>query len=118
MVEPVSPATHPRPHLALWAAIAVAWLILGNNSDNVPTGNTVFWVVACGLVAGAAVGVAHRASRHSLLVYLVAALIVGAVRSVAYVVNGSGGPAAVWLIVSLTNAAILLRYWGDPNGGG
>ena len=97
--------------MALWAAIALSWLILGANSGNVPWGTTETWIVVNALVAGAALGVAYRATASSMTVYLVAALAASGVRSAAYMVEGSGGPAWVWVIVTLTNCA-LLGHWG------
>lgn len=103
----------PRFHMALWAAIAISWLILGANSGNVPWGTTATWVFVNALVAGAALGVAYRGTANSMMVYLVAALLASGFRSAAYIANGSGGPGWVWVIVTLTNVA-LLGHWG-PN---
>ena len=102
---------YPRAHMGLWAAIAVAWLVLGANSGGVPWGNVTTWLVINSFVAGAALGVAFRRTADSMFVYLVAALIAGAARSIAYIANGSGGPGWVWVIVTLTNV-ILLGQWG------
>jgi hypothetical protein len=99
-------------HMALWSAIALAWLILGVNSSAVPWGNDNTWLVCNAVVSGTALGVAYRGTRDSMLVYLIAALIVGSVRSIAYLANGSVGPGWVWLIVALTNVVLLAR-WSD-----
>ena len=108
--------TNPRSHMALWATLAVVWVVLGANSGNVPFSGTMFWLTATSLTAGAALGVAHRGTRNSMLVYLVAALLVGGFRSVAYLLDGAGGPSAVWLIVTLTNV-VLLDRWDRRYGG-
>lgn len=97
--------------MALWAALAVVWVILGANSANVPWGNVTTWVIVNSFVAGAALGVAFRRTADSMFVYLVAALIAAAIRSIAYIMDGSGGPGWVWVIVTLTNV-ILLGQWG------
>lgn len=106
---------YPKFHMALWCAIAVAWLILGANSANVPWGTPQSWLLANALVAGAALGVAYRATANSMLVYLIAALAAGGTRSVAYFTNGSGGPGWVWCIIALTNV-VLLGQWGEKHG--
>lgn len=98
--------------MALWAAIAVSWVILGANSQNVPFSTSTFWIIVTSLVAGAALGVARRGTRDSMVIYLVAALAVGSCRSIAYLLDSAGGPAWVWLIVTLTNVALLVR-WTD-----
>lgn len=106
--------SYPRFHMALWCAIAVSWLILGANSGRVPWGTDDSWLIANALVAGTALGVAYRGTQDSLLVYLVAALIAGSVRSLGYLTNGSAGPGWVWLIIALTNL-VLLGQWKDRN---
>lgn len=102
--------------LAIWFALATGWFLLGLNSDRVPYGNDWFWVVACGAVAGAALGYVTRRTLASFSVYLILATSVGLVRSVAYLSNDSGGPAAVWFIVGMTNLLIYLSAnlegWG------
>ena len=103
---------HTRLHMALWTAIALAWVVLGANSQNVPFSTSTFWIIVTSLTAGAALGVARRGSRDSMLVYLIAALAVGSCRSIAYLLNSAGGPAWVWLIVTLTNVVLLVR-WND-----
>lgn len=112
---------HLYARLAIWWALAAAWFALGLNSDNVPYGNEWFWVIACGLVAGAALGYATRRTVFSLSIYLILAAAVGIIRSVAYLANDSGGPASVWLVVGLTNLLIYVntaqRGWG-PRGSG
>ncbi len=101
----------PRFHMALWAAIALSWLILGANSGNVPWGSTESWILINALVAGTALGVAYRGTANSMMMYLIAALLASGFRSAAYIANGSGGPGWVWVIVTLTNIA-LLGHWG------
>ena len=101
---------YPKLHMALWGAIALAWLILGVNSDNVPWGTDQTWLIMNAVVSGTAIGVGFRGSRDSMLVYLVAALVAGASRSVAYLADGSGGPGWVWTIITLTNV-VLLGQW-------
>ena len=86
----------PRFHMALWAAIAVSWVILGANSGNVPWGSDTFWLVSCGLTAGAALGVASRGTRNSMCVYLVAATTIATIRASAYLSNDAGSPAWVY----------------------
>lgn len=102
--------SYPRFHMALWCAIAVAWLILGANSGNVPWGTESTWLLANAFVAGAAIGVAYRRTADSMLVYLIAAFIAGGARSAAYLSNGSAGPGWVWVIITLTNV-VLLGQW-------
>lgn len=109
-----------KPHLHMrifcWIALAGAWFALGLNSNSVPWGTDWFWIVACGSVAGAALGYLTRRTVPSLLVYLGLATAVGLVRSVAYLSNDSGGPAAVWLVIGLTNLLIYVNAtqtgWG------
>lgn len=105
---------YPKFHMALWCAIALAWLILGANSSHVPWGTNSTWLLANALVAGSALGVAYRRTASSLLVYLIASLIAGSCRSLAYLTNGSSGPGWVWLIVALTNV-VLLGHWRTEN---
>lgn len=107
---------YPRFHMALWAAIAVSWLILGANSGNVPFGTEQTWLVGNALVAGTALGVAYRGSRESMILYLLAALAAGTIRAFSYLLNGSTGPGWVWAIVALTNL-VLLGQWKDRHGG-
>lgn len=101
---------YPKFHMALWSAIALAWLILGANSSNVPWGTNSTWLLANALVAGSALGVAYRRTANSLLVYLIASLAAGSCRSLAYLTDGSLGPGWVWLIIALTNV-VLLGHW-------
>lgn len=106
---------YPRFHMAIWAAIAVCWLILGSQSGRVPWGNDMTWLLANAVVSGAALGVAYRRTHESMLVYLIAALVAGSVRSAAYLSNGSTGPGWVWAIIALTNV-VLLGRWGADTG--
>lgn len=101
--------------MALWTAIALAWLILGANSDGVPWFAEDTWLLIDAIVAGTALGVAYRGTSRSMSIYLVTAMTVSTVRSAAYIDAGYGGPAWVWGIVSLTNVA-LLSHWRDGNG--
>lgn len=103
---------YPRFHMALWCAIAVTWLVLGANSAHVPWGTTGTWVLVNASVSGAALGVAYRRTQDSMLVYLIAALMAGSWRSLAYLTNGSAGPGWVWLIISLTNLVLLGQWSG------
>lgn len=96
--------------MALWAAIAVAWLLLGAHSRAVPWGTPTMWIVFNAFVAGAALGVACRGTFNSLMIYLFAAFAAGSIRSMAYLSNGAGGPTWVWAIVALTNVALLGRW--------
>lgn len=105
----------PRLHWGVWLSIALAWVLLGGNSNNVPVGSTGFWIALTGIVAGAAIGVAARGTQNSMIVYALAALTAGVIRSASYIDNGSGGPAAVWLIVALTNV-VLITHWSGRNG--
>jgi hypothetical protein len=109
--------SYPRFHMALWCAIAVLWLMLGANSGRVPWGTSSTWLLVNSFVSGAALGVAYRRTANSMLVYLIAALIAGACRSIAYLSNGSTGPGWVWLIITLTNV-VLLGQWGTKHQGG
>lgn len=106
-----------RVRLAVWWAIAAGWFALGVNSDRVPFGTEAFWVIACGAVAGTAIGFATRRTVASLNVYLLSATILGLVRSIAYVSDDSGGPAAVWFIIAMTNLIIYLGHedWRYPH---
>lgn len=106
-----------RVRLAVWWAIAAGWFALGVNSDRVPFGNEAFWIIACGAVAGTAIGFATRRTVASLNVYLLSATFLGLVRSLAYLNNNSGGPAAVWFIIAMTNLIIYLgqEEWRYPN---
>jgi hypothetical protein len=90
---------------AIAMAMAGAWLFLGFNSQNVPWGSSSFWIGACSIAAGAAVAVARYRTLFALRSYCVIVVLIGIVRSSAYVVySGTNGPAAVWVIVSLTTA--------------
>lgn len=108
--------SYPKFHMSLWVTIALAWLILGANSGNVPWGTDLGWLLTNAAVAGTALGVAHRGTQSSMLIYLLAALAAGSIRSIAYLANGSTGPGCVWLIVALTNI-VLLGQWKNRNGG-
>ena len=106
---------YPRFHMAIWAAIAVSWLILGSQSSRVPWGNDMTWLLANAVVSGAALGVAYRRTHESMWIYLICALTVGSLRSAAYLANGSAGPGWVWAILALTNI-VLLGRWGADTG--
>lgn len=106
--------------LAIWWALAAAWFALGLNSDSVPWGNEWFWIVACGAVSGAALGYVTRRTVFSLSIYLVLSAIIGVIRSAAYLSDDAGGPAAVWLVIGLTNLLIYVNTtytgWGPRDG--
>lgn len=83
--------------------MCAAWVVLGFNSQNVPFGSSGFWLGACGLAAGSAFAVARFRTMFALRSYCFLVVMIGAVRSIAYVVNAdTNGPAAVWAILALT----------------
>lgn len=106
-----------RLKFAVWVVLAVAWLILGNHSQHVPVGSHTFWLLSCGMVAGSAIGVAHRDTPQSVGLYLLLATAVGAIRSVAYLHDNNGGPASVWAVITVTNL-ILYEEWSARSNGG
>lgn len=98
---------HGTVTIAVSAAFATAWLVLGQNSDNVPWFPEWVWVLACGLAAGSAISVGVYQSLFALRSYTVIVAVIGLARSLAYLNNNSGGPAAVWFI---TTGTTILAY--------
>jgi hypothetical protein len=90
--------------------MATAWLVLGNHSDNVPWGSDLFWVIMCSVAAGAALAVAKHRSIFALRSYVFISATIGAIRSAAYLSDNSGGPAAVWFLLTLTTIGGYLLY--------
>jgi hypothetical protein len=100
-------------------ALAVSWVFLGFHSDNVPYGSEGFWLGACGVAAGSAVAVARYRSPFALRAYCAVVVIIGAIRSAAYLIGaGAGGPAAVWAIMSFTVALGYINVDRAINEGG
>ena len=102
-------ATVPDAVLMLAAmTLAVTWFGLGFNSDNVPWFSEPFWIIGCGMAAGSALSVAVYRSLFALRSYVTVTIVLGVLRSGAYLSNSSGGPALVWLIIALTTLFLYL----------
>jgi len=99
-----------RVLVAVMAALATGWLILGPNSDSVPWGSDTIWMIVCALAAGAALAVARYRTLFALRSYVVITALIGAARSFAYLSDNAGGPAAVWFILTVTTIGGYLEY--------
>lgn len=108
---------HLHLRLAAWWLLATGWIALGFNSQAVPWGTHVLWVIVCCWVAGTAIGFVTRRTKASLNLYLLSATAIGMVRGLAYLYDGSGGPAAVWFVVAWTNLLLYLGHdeWDVPS---
>jgi len=95
--------------MATAAAMAVGWIVLGENSDNVPLLSEPVWHIATGFAAGSAIAVGWYRSIFAARLYLVVVTVIGVARSFAYLTErDAGGPAAVWFLFTLTSLICLV----------
>jgi len=95
----------PIDPTAAWVGavmLAIGWVWLMFNSDNVPAFSEGVWTLACGMAAGSALAAARWRTMFAFRTYVVITGVIGALRSWAYLENNSGGPAGVWFIVTTT----------------
>lgn len=107
--------TTSRAFSAFMVLLGTGWIMLGIHTRRIPWFTHEFWILACGLCGGAAFALARYRTLFALRAYAWFSVAIGGLRSLAYISNNAGGPAAVWYIYSITvwGGYLLVRdqYW-------
>lgn len=110
-------ATKRGVRRVLTFSLGVSWLLLGFLSDQVPWFTERIWILLCSMAAGAAFALAYYTTLFALKRYTAIVLLIGALRSAAYISNGYWGPLLVWLILSITTITAALALVAQPRKG-